>query len=127
MTSCANGTVRIWSQDKQFLREITFPHAVDSVCFFNSLGDILVSHEKRVSLITYARYKTKSFDYVQEHQGKINLHQCSDDLFEELKEKDDQVRGKKLAILKQRDEESESPRLSLASKSPGKGLNSDLN
>ena len=55
------------------------------------------------------------------------MHLCSDDLFEELKEKDDKVRGKKLAILKQREEESESPRLSMASKSPGKGVNSDLN
>lgn len=95
VTSCAGGTVKIWSQDKQFLREIAFPHPVDSVCFFNTSGDLLVSHENRVSIILYERYSTKSFDYVNENRGKIKLQACSDELFEELKDKDDQVRGKK--------------------------------
>ena len=44
-SSCEGGSIRIWSPDKKFLREIAFPHKVDSVCFFNSTGDILVSHE----------------------------------------------------------------------------------
>lgn len=126
VTSCAGGTVRIWSQDKQFLREIAFPHPVDSVCFFNSSGDILVSHEKRVSLITYERYKTRSFDYVFENEGKVTLHLCNDELFEELKDKDDQVRGKKPAGAKPKREDSESPKRGLAQGSPGKGLPSEL-
>lgn len=110
VTSCAGGYVRIWNQDKLFLREISFPHRVDSVCFFNSEGDILVSHEKRVSMIDYERYTTKSFDYVAENQGKINIQLCSEELFEELKEKDDVVRGKKASIVHASNDEIPSPK-----------------
>jgi hypothetical protein len=122
VTSCAGGIVRIWSQDKQFLREIAFPHAVDSVCFFNCSGDILVSHEKRVSLVTYERYKTRSFDYVAENQGKVVLHLCSDELFEDMKDKDDQVRGKKPTLTKQKKEDADSPKKQFALASPMKEL-----
>jgi hypothetical protein len=118
VTSCAGGIVRIWSQDKLFLREISFPHPVDSVCFFNSRGDILVSHEKRVSRIDYERYTTGSFDYVAENQGKVNLLPCSEELFEELKEKDDVVRGKRPGLAGAKKGELESPRKSHAFGSP---------
>lgn len=64
VSSCEGGSIRVWSSDKKFLREIAFPHKVDSVCFFNASGDILVSHEKRVSVIAYERYRTESFEYV---------------------------------------------------------------
>jgi len=64
VSSCEGGSIRVWSPDKKFLREIAFPHSVDSVCFFNASGDILVSHESRVSVITYEVYKTQSFAYV---------------------------------------------------------------
>ena len=64
VSSCEGGSIRIWSPDKKFLREIAFPHKVDSVCFFNASGDILVSHEQRVSVIAYERYNTESFNYV---------------------------------------------------------------
>lgn len=55
--------MRIWTSEKKFLREINFPNPVDSVCFLKKRGDILVAHEKRVSVIKLTTYWTKTFDY----------------------------------------------------------------
>ena len=67
VSSCEDGNIRIWTLNKKFMREIMFPHKIDSVCFYNAEGDILVSHEKRISLILYQRYKVAAFDYVLSH------------------------------------------------------------
>lgn len=95
VSSCQGGSIRIWNTDKKFLREIALPHKADSVCFFNAEGDILVSHEKRVSLITAARYRTGTFDYVAERNDTARVVPVSDELFEELKLRDMSVREKK--------------------------------
>lgn len=63
VTSDASGMIRIWNINKKFLREILFPHPVDSVCFLNTKGDLLVSHEERISVIKFETYWTKSFDH----------------------------------------------------------------
>jgi hypothetical protein len=39
------------------------PHKIDSICFQNPKGDLLVSHENRVSLIKLETYWTRIFDY----------------------------------------------------------------
>lgn len=108
ITSDESGIIRIWDQDKKFLREIVFPHRVDSVCFYNAAGDILVSHEKRVSLINFKRYRTSSFNYVEDTRQPVKLIPATDELFENLKAKDEQVRGKKVTyVVESSDEESE--------------------
>ena len=43
------------------MREIIFPDQIDSVCFLNPRGDILVSHVQRISKILYETYWTSSF------------------------------------------------------------------
>ena len=96
VSSCEGGSIRIWNTDKKFLREIALPHKADSVCFLNAQGDILVSHEKRVSLINFARYKTDTFDYVAERNDTARLVPVSDELFEEFKSRDMSVREKKV-------------------------------
>lgn len=63
MTGDKNGSIRIWTRDKKFLREILFPDQIDSVCFLNDKGDLLVSHSKRISKIEFRSYWTKTFDY----------------------------------------------------------------
>lgn len=95
VTSCEGGSIRVWSKDKKFLREIAFPQRIDSVCFLNAKGDLLVSHDKRVSLINIERYRTKTFEYVASHAEPVRLTEASDELFEELRQRDDQARGKK--------------------------------
>ena len=55
--------MRLWSRDKKFIREIVFPTKVDSVCFLNSAGDLLISHAKRISCIKFTTYWSKVFDY----------------------------------------------------------------
>lgn len=35
VTSDRGGSIKLWSLEKRFMREITFPHPVDSVCFLN--------------------------------------------------------------------------------------------
>lgn len=39
------------------------PTRIDSICFMNSRGDLLVSHSNRVSLIKLETYWTRIFDY----------------------------------------------------------------
>lgn len=53
VSSCEAGQIKVWSVDKAFIREIQLPHKVESVCFHNQSGDILVSHEKNVSQIKF--------------------------------------------------------------------------
>ena len=60
VSSCEGGMVKIWTTnnnkglgDKQLIREITFPNKVDSVCFMNKEGDILVAHDTRISVIKF--------------------------------------------------------------------------
>jgi len=51
-----------------------------------------------VSLITYQRYKITAFDYSvgkDRIDAAVRMIPVSDELFEDLKAKDDQVRGKK--------------------------------
>lgn len=63
VTGDNTGVIRIWNSDKKFLREIVFPTPIDSVCFLNERGDLLVSHAKRVSYIKFTTYWSKVFDY----------------------------------------------------------------
>ena len=63
VTSDIQGNLKIWSLEKRFLREIHFPKAIDSVCFLNKDGDILVAHDQRISKIRYETYWTSSFTH----------------------------------------------------------------
>ena len=73
LTTSTGGALRIWNHDRKFLREISFPGQIESACFCNAEGDILVSHEHRVSLITHNRYRTKTFDFVAECPEPVGL------------------------------------------------------
>lgn len=42
--------------EKQLLREINFPNRVDSLCFINEAGDLLVGHDRRLSVIRFITY-----------------------------------------------------------------------
>jgi len=63
VTSDSGGSIKLWSLEKRFMREIVFPHPIDSVCFLNQQGDILVSHVQRISKIRYDAYWTSSFTH----------------------------------------------------------------
>ena len=102
VTSCEGGTIRIWNREKKFLREIMFPSRIDSVCFGNARGDLLVSHDKRVSQISFDRYKTRTFDFVAKYRDPLRLVEVTDELLEDLREKDDAVRGKKVVRARTR-------------------------
>ena len=53
MTADQDGSIKVWTRAKKFLREVKLPTRVDSVCFLNSSGDVLVSHSERVSLLEF--------------------------------------------------------------------------
>ena len=63
VTSDKGGSIKLWSLEKRFMREIVFPDPVDSVCFLNEKGDILVSHVQRISKIKYETYWTSTFTH----------------------------------------------------------------
>jgi len=52
-----DGTVKVWNKLKEMLREIKFPEPVNSVCFLNPQGDILIGHGGKVSKIQADDYK----------------------------------------------------------------------
>lgn len=88
------GRILIWNIDRKFIREIKCPHRVDSVCFYNNSGDLLISHEQRVSFLAYKDYKMGIFKTIMDHPPfagpRRNL--VSDELLEELKVRDEQTR-----------------------------------
>lgn len=45
VSSCKGGVIKIWTYFKTFISEIQFPNKVDSVCFLNENGDILIAHD----------------------------------------------------------------------------------
>ena len=51
MTSCKGGVIKLWTMDMQLIREIKFPKSIESAVFGNEKGDILVSHEGRITQI----------------------------------------------------------------------------
>ena len=63
VTSDESGIIRLWNLDKKFMREIQFPTPIDSVCFMNANGDILVSHVERISLIRFESYWNTTFTH----------------------------------------------------------------
>jgi len=63
VTSDTKGAIRIFNREKKFLREIQFPNPVDSICFLNQFGDLLISHESRISHLRFKTYWTRLFDY----------------------------------------------------------------
>jgi hypothetical protein len=77
------------------VREIEVPNPVDSVLFLNKQGHILVSHSKRVSLLT--AYLPDSLDNIfkgeQVRVDMLNLHtKVSDQLLLGMKNRDQQNR-----------------------------------
>lgn len=75
VTSDIGGSVKIWSLEKRFMREIQFPHPVDSVCFLNEKGDILVSHVHRISLVRFDTYWTSSFTHFGFTEVQSEIHE----------------------------------------------------
>ena len=56
VSSCTGGIIKLWTSTKRFIREINFPSKIDSVCFHNAEGDLLISHDKRISLMSFNTY-----------------------------------------------------------------------
>ena len=56
VTCDSSGAVRVWNSDKKFIREILFPTSIDSVCFLDNSGDLLISHAERISHIKFSTY-----------------------------------------------------------------------
>ena len=56
VTSCASGIIKLWSSYKHLLKEIQFKNKIDAVTFLNEQGDLLIAHDKRVSVIKYENY-----------------------------------------------------------------------
>jgi len=54
------------------MRSIKFPTKVDSICFLNPRGDLLVSHATKVSQIKFTAYWNKVFDYYGITDSKLD-------------------------------------------------------
>ena len=59
VTSDNEGIVKVWTKDKQLIREVTFPEVVKSVMFIDSNCDILIGHGKYMSLMHLKEYNVK--------------------------------------------------------------------
>ena len=110
VSSCEGGLVKIWTTnniknlgDKQMVREITFPNKVDSVCFMNEHGDIMVAHDKRISVIKFQTYwpfrdergqldNSTSIE-PRDFKATVKITEINDSLLLNMKKKDDIARG----------------------------------
>lgn len=84
VTADRSGCIRIWTGSKKFIREIQFPldHQIDSVCFFNAQGDLLISHNSSISLVKFETYWTPTFSHWgitnKEHPTHVNFMKSAD-------------------------------------------------
>lgn len=72
VTSDVKGAIRVWNKDKKFIREIQLPNPIESICFLNAEGDLLISHSARISHLRFKTYWTKIFDYYGLTQSKTD-------------------------------------------------------
>ncbi len=110
VSSCEGGLVKIWTTnnvknlgDKQMIREITFPNKVDSVCFMNEHGDIMVAHDKRISVIKFQTYwpfrdergqlESNLAVEPRNYKASAKVTEINESLFLNMKKKDDLARG----------------------------------
>ena len=56
ITCCEKGFVKIWDSNKNIIREITFSDPINSACFLNNEGDILICHRDKVTMIVHQMY-----------------------------------------------------------------------
>ena len=56
VSGCSDGYVKIWNLKKELIREIKYPEPISSVLFSSNSGNILVSHGKSISIMTYNDY-----------------------------------------------------------------------
>lgn len=56
ITCCKQGIVKIWDNNKNLIREISFSDPITSVCFLNEDGDILIAHTDKSTLIFNEKY-----------------------------------------------------------------------
>ena len=115
VTACSAGSVKIWSTnnvkglgDKQLIREINFPNKVEAVCFLNEHGDLLVGHDRRISMIKFATYwpfrdergKLDAKVAIEERgeDDKVKRTEISDGLFLNMKKRDDIIKNGGLIV-----------------------------
>ena len=56
VTADDSGLIKIWTENKQLIREILFPEPPNSLCFIDSRGDLMIGHGNNISLLRAATY-----------------------------------------------------------------------
>lgn len=59
VSTCSSGLIKLWDLNKNIIKEITFPHQIDSVCFMKE--DILVAHDQKISKIKSKKFLVKNY------------------------------------------------------------------
>lgn len=101
VTGGEDGYAKVWTSNKELIREICFPEPINSVCFLNSQFDILVGHGPKVSIISAKDYKPfegmaeegADFEEMKEAMALIKRDIVSDRTFEKLKEREDELKS----------------------------------
>ena len=106
VTGGKDGLIKVWNIRKELIREIKFPEPITSVCFLNSLGDILVGHVGKVSSVLAKDYKPyevleNAWPTDEETQKFLfDRSVASDKTFEKLKKIDDDVRRQYTDVIR---------------------------
>ncbi|CAI2378645.1 unnamed protein product [Moneuplotes crassus] len=106
VTGGKDGNVKVWTSQKELVREICFPEKIDSLCFLNEQLDILVGHACKVSIILATDYRP--FTIIKDSEDSYGVDNDSDEspteapkttvtdrVFERLKLKDEQMTTEK--------------------------------
>ena len=89
ISSCIGGLLKIWHMpSKTLMSEIKFPDKIDSACFMRKneiMSDILIGHEKRVSLIKFETYCSKEYlEYLNGQNHDLKMQEISNKIFHDL-------------------------------------------
>ncbi|CAI2378793.1 unnamed protein product [Moneuplotes crassus] len=82
VTGGKDGNVKVWTSQKELVREICFNEEIDSICFLNDQLDILVGHGCKVSIILASDYKP--FTIIKESEDIYGVEDDSEDGPEEI-------------------------------------------
>lgn len=82
VTGGEDGFVKVWTYQKQLIREIKFPKEVNCVSFISKTGDILVGHKEKISILKADDYYPNKRPHKLEEEDKVEIN---DKLFFKLK------------------------------------------
>jgi WD40 repeat protein len=111
VTGGEDGYAKVWTSNKDLIREICFPEQLNTVCFLNPECDVLVGHGQKVSIILAKDYRLdqreadsdSDEESKEESDSKLRREKVTDRTFEKLKRKEDELEAERTGKSRQKE------------------------